>query len=499
MPSLLSLCHEILHDILTNVEPADLGKLAQSCQTFNSYIKGNKLLWKDVYLKHYDNPQGELRRDSMIESSTSRSRGNKVEPDWEGELKTLVSVQKVLCCHDEEVKRNSIEPVVTTALSLLETSNPNTDDSLNVKFLSQQLLNPQNSDIFLFSSSLYDQCGSPSQYAAPIPESRQLSAKLHSHYGTALEAKGRTRNSPQQAHPFARSRVYDLRTYNDFNQWGPFTDDGTMTTDWEKVESILIVLGHNLDMLSRRCTGRGFGKVWSDPFGGAVPYSYTPIPRGCPALEKANGTTSGGDSSSAEDSWGVQFIGQPNPALEAQDPYGVTGTWRRVVCFLDYNDLYHFNFASHVLPHESRPPISTQEAIRLITMKLRVTKIVPPSEDDGQALPVVHFTGTSRSMHSSWDPNANSRLRGSVRLTPSGDIRWTTLSVFHGEARWRSESIQVGGLRSGRGVVGTWFDKDFDPNGPAGPTAFWKLSDSLGREADGVDENGLAELPALFA
>jgi hypothetical protein len=25
--------------------------------------------------------------------------------------------------------------------------------------------------------------------------------------------------------------------------------------------------------------------------------------------------------------------------------------------------------------------------------------------------------------------------------------------------------------------VGTWFDKDYDPHGPAGPTAFWKISD----------------------
>lgn len=59
-----------------------------------------------------------------------------------------------------------------------------------------------------------------------------------------------------------------------------------------------------------------------------------------------------------------------------------------------------------------RPPIDTQEAIRLIVLKLRVTKIVPPGEDDGQALPVVHFKGSSRSMHASWDPNANSTLRG---------------------------------------------------------------------------------------
>jgi hypothetical protein len=30
----------------------------------------------------------------------------------------------------------------------------------------------------------------------------------------------------------------------------------------------------------------------------------------------------------------------------------------------------------------------------------------------GTRLPVVHFCGTSRSLHANWDPNANSRMRG---------------------------------------------------------------------------------------
>jgi hypothetical protein len=56
---------------------------------------------------------------------------------------------------------------------------------------------------------------------------------------------------------------------------------------------------------------------------------------------------------------------------------------------------------------------------------------------------------------------------------------WVLLTRDSGEERWRSEGIQVGGLRSQRGVIGTWFDKDYDPHGPAGPTAFWKLSDRV--------------------
>ena len=45
-------------------------------------------------------------------------------------------------------------------------------------------------------------------------------------------------------------------------------------------------------------------------------------------------------------------------------------------------------------------------------MNLKATRIEEPGPDDGQALPVVHFTGISRSMHANWDPNANSVIRG---------------------------------------------------------------------------------------
>lgn len=136
------------------------------------------------------------------------------------------------------------------------------------------------------------------------------------------------------------------------------------------------------------------------------------------------------------------------------------------MCFLDYSDLHAYNFASPPIPaSQPRKPLEIEEAIRMITMKLSVTKVEPPSEDQGQSLPVVHFTGASRSMHAGWDPNANSSIRGTVSMTKHGEVRWTTFSVFYGEERWRSDGIQIGGLRSARGVWGLWGDSSFDPEG----------------------------------
>ena len=81
-------------------------------------------------------------------------------------------------------------------------------------------------------------------------------------------------------------------------------------------------------------------------------------------------------------------------------------------------------------------------AIRLIRVKWHVTKIEPPTDgnggddDDedegldwsnfqGTRLPIVHFAGTSKSLHASWDPNANSKIRGecAVNLAPSDGRR----------------------------------------------------------------------------
>ena len=77
-------------------------------------------------------------------------------------------------------------------------------------------------------------------------------------------------------------------------------------------------------------------------------------------------------------------------------------------------------------------PIDTTEAIRLIIMEISADKISEPGENDGKDLPVVHFHGTSRSMHSQWDPNANSHIKGTVRLTKEGEVRWSSISVYQG-------------------------------------------------------------------
>jgi len=50
--SLLDLPHEVLHSVLVNTKPDDLGRLC-CCRTLNDFIKHDRLLYKELYLKHF--------------------------------------------------------------------------------------------------------------------------------------------------------------------------------------------------------------------------------------------------------------------------------------------------------------------------------------------------------------------------------------------------------------------------------------------------------------
>jgi hypothetical protein len=67
-------------------------------------------------------------------------------------------------------------------------------------------------------------------------------------------------------------------------------------------------------------------------------------------------------------------------------------------------------------------------------MELHVTDIEEPGADDDQGMPVVSFKGKSKAMHTTFDPDATSFVRGTVRTTKKGDVRWTTFSVYVGYA-----------------------------------------------------------------
>lgn len=370
MASLLELSHELLHCIFIEISPPDLASIRGTCRTLHAYINGNRLLHKDVYIRKYD----EYKTDGDHNKSLQ-------EVDWEEQLHQNVRLEKILESSDREVKREHLGFVAERMNVLLESALPDHEESLNIQLLADYFADTDNIDTILSASSLFAQGGTNMQRAAPTAQLRQASAKLHSLYGKPIDplpskrrslligrspffsirhidptsspsenTRNQTRGVP--THCVARSKVYDLREYTEHSLWGPFMDDGSQNVDWEKVEAIMVVLGFNLAKFTERSNGR-FPLMWDKPFEGATPQSYVSS-----AFSKDHDA---GSNEEGEEE--ISSLRELSPSLDALDPYGVTGTWMRVVCFLDYNDLYAFNFAMPVPEEQARPPIDTAEGI----------------------------------------------------------------------------------------------------------------------------------------
>lgn len=360
MATLLELSHELLHCIFTEITPTDLSAVSRTCRDLHSYISGNKLLHKDIYLRRYDQPES--------------------DPNWESEVHDLIKLEKILDSSDRQVKRDVLEFAAAKINHLLDTSCSDPDESLNIRLLADQFADSTNIDALLCSSALFGRAGGEDQTPAATEELRQTSAKLHCMYGVPIDeiparssfsiwrpdtesspsSCTRLRSRPKLTHTYARSKVYDLRQYTEATLWGPFREDGTQRVDWEKVEAIMVVLGFNLRKFTERSDGR-FPMIWDEPFVGATPNSYIAPP-------PATGPTEELDP----DLFKIRELALN---LNAQDPYGVTGTWMRVVCFLDFNDLYAFNFAPGLRALDERPAIDIEEGMLGVEESVRVNLI----------------------------------------------------------------------------------------------------------------------------
>jgi hypothetical protein len=418
MTDLISQCAEVLELILGHLSPADLGAISRTCKTFNSFIRDNRPLWKHIYLNNWDDPRkqgpglGPKIREKLL-----------VEPGWEADAKNLVRLDKILRSQDRTVKEDNIVFVCKTIIRLLRSVDPErvladesqSLDALQDYFHGDHAANEINTETFLLSSPLFhDMPHNFHRRFQKTEEEAQLLAQLHVHHGISKDFRSRTRL--EKSHTFARSQVYDLRRYDEnANLWGPFTDDGSMRVDWNKMESIMLDIAYNLRDFNDHSMTEVSGR-WELPFWGASPATFVQD-ESLEQLEAEEGDSESPSSSSSSGSVDI-LLNQPEPPLEMLDPYGVTGTWRRIVCYLDWTDFQTFNFDEPTLPlAQRRGPLDTQEAIRLIVMRLRITRIKESGPEDGD-MPVVHFQGLSKSLHMHWDPQPSSRVHGMFTCSP---------------------------------------------------------------------------------
>jgi hypothetical protein len=205
----------------------------------------------------------------------------------------------------DSLQRDEFEFVATSVDSLITTaSRDEFGNSHNQRLIAELFQHiSQNHDAFMCRSSLFERGGTRNNTPADDEESRQLSAKIHVLFGIPSSSVGRR---VLGTHPFARSRVYDLRNYTDATKWGPYRDDGSMRIDWEMVESLMIVIGHNSSSFCQRSLTR-FSPPWLQPLEGVVPERGREVPE-----------------------YPLQLLKEPDVPLGLKDPYRVEGIWARV-------------------------------------------------------------------------------------------------------------------------------------------------------------------------
>ncbi|KAI0336211.1 hypothetical protein GY45DRAFT_1316324 [Cubamyces sp. BRFM 1775] len=191
---------------------------------------------------------------------------------------------------------------------------------------------------------------------------------------------------------------------------------------------------------------------------------------------------------------------------EPHDWAGVTGKWRRFVCFMDYRDLYMFN-NSHLPPGPHHPSFFEDpfdEALRPVELYLSLipasTYFSGPSHtpydpffpsdlptthdtDDpanaGSAQPprsfrTLYFEGHSHGPHAS-----TASIRGRVGVLADGAVRWQFVTTYDGRMQWSAEGVQIGHVCSAAGIAGIWTGARHEHDDPAGPFWMVKVNDDL--------------------
>jgi len=254
-------------------------------------------------------------------------------------------------------------------------------------------------------------------------EETQLRACLHTHLGLTvadLEAEARVAS---------RAYVYSWRNHTWSNDFGPFQTNDSNTVNWVHLQALQHVFATTLYEIDE-----------SHPIPMTLLDTQLTIPEGT--------------------------------SLDEKDWAGVKGDWLVSFCFCDHRVLLTYNESAA----SPKDPLDTSiiaspgfgEIFRTLPVTLHVKGVV--SDPLHPSRPKIYFVGVMN------DPST-STMSGSVYMTKDDQVRWHFVSGDQGNAVWSSEGVQVGGIGSTFGVLGSWTTIFHDSDDPVGP--FWLRRDNL--------------------
>ncbi|OSD05846.1 hypothetical protein PYCCODRAFT_1405781 [Trametes coccinea BRFM310] len=498
-PSLHSLPTELIERVLLFSDPRDVLKYAQTCRFARKLVLEPKdhFLWRELYLGR---PFDDLRhtvavplRHPILRSSAelSGARGDTTTSSpWLSELLRRMEAEAIAASSESDP--GQLQRAFETFLAAIEAAAPVREDEIgadgktvlsrseNLHWLNRLLrrthvLNQSitlvgadgdaNGNTTSISSATRSHARGGHALDASVEAFRQLRCQLRAFVALSHEnsfvAESRVRMA--EIRKSSRCFVYDMRKYKAETLWGPYrtADESckpTLVVNWEHVEHIMNVVGLKL----REVSDVSLGYYKKSPFTLEALRAYSAI---------------------------GSFERPP------QDWAGVTGQWRRFVCFMDYRSVY-----SHLPPGPHHPSFFEapfDEALRPVELYLsliteseylsdpsQIPHVLPPDPPvtdeavDDPAFPTLYFEGRSRGPHASV-----ASIRGRVSTLADGAIRWQFVTTYDGRMQWSAEGVQLGHVCSAAGIAGIWTGAHHQRDDPAGPFWMVKVNDQL---PDGV-------------
>lgn len=425
--SVLPIPSEITEQALTLCHPRDVASFSQTCRKARRLVYGtpDQYLWRQLFLLFpFDDPR------QIPSPFLEHDQFN-----WRKELHRRMEAQLIASRTSSTLE--DLLRAIETFISVVHSAAPVTWGHERVS--SPNLLwvvDVLQSTNMLRSPLLFSQ------------EGNQSLARLRAYLALTLdeydddddEGKERLKSIRTRS----RCQVYDLRNYHQDNDWGPFNIISGKV-DWTHIESIINVVSMNLD---------------------DRPYDW-PDTRPRYGLEATRAYSAPGTTAPATRDWA-----------------GVEGHWRRYVCFMDYRDLFAFNFGNRGRGQQDSTYFNSpnfEEAARLIELKLMLIddQAIPEvytldrfPDSPYKHYPTLYFTG------SSWGIQGNeATVVGSVTMSEGGVVRWRFASISNAQIQWSSEGVQIGGVASAFGVIGTWTGFNHGHGDPVGPFWLYKVED----------------------
>lgn len=413
---------EIVETILENLQPEDLARASAVNKGLHGllYDATDKHVWRKVFLALFDDPSHALPHIAVEFPENRRPEYDlSTVCDWRGMLQQRIRARNAM--------RKFMDLSVAERIETLDTL---VDIVLTAVPYSAEFPTSKNTT---FVQTLLEAHPMPdyAEWRPATVQEHQLKAWLRS-FGPQVPKVPDLSNVDLERR-VARAYVYDMRNYTAQTLWGPYLD--TKNISWQHVYAITQVILHNL------LEHHGEEGTLYPPLG------FNHVRRfSAPDYDKR-----------AENDWA-----------------GVEGIWTRVVCFMDYRDLMHYNFTAEGNAALD-PDIFMQRSFGEATRVIRVEMVLEMTSDNKEnpQYPILHVKGRSFQANGS---ESYGRLQGTVRMTAQGVVRWHFVSNVGNTPQWGSEGVQIGGVGSASGVVGIWSGVHHQDDDPAGPFWLWKES-----------------------